>query len=66
MASSGPRSKTEAMSDLVRIVTGWLADEDLAGLYPGVKMTPVQRQRVEDAVTELTRRLRLLDKRDPE
>lgn len=66
MATSGPRSKTEALGIVAAALADQLDQSDTWDLFGDVKMTPVQRQRAEEAMAEAARRLRLLDRRDPE
>jgi hypothetical protein len=61
MADGGPRTKQEAL----RAVAGIMADRletaiMIEDLFPGVKMTPAQRDRAGDAMSEIVRRLRVI------
>jgi len=61
MANGGPRTKQEALRLVASRVADGLEQDSLAeDLLPGVRMSPAQRDRVEDAVTEIARRLRLI------
>jgi hypothetical protein len=61
MADGGPRTKNEALRAVAGIMATRLEKAILVEeLFPGVKMTPAQRDRVEDAMEEIARRLRLI------
>lgn len=59
--NEGPRTKGEALRMVAAEVAGWLEDDENAStFFPRVKMSVPQRERISDAVDEVTRRLRLM------
>jgi hypothetical protein len=51
----GPRTKPEASQMVAELISGWLDEE--GALFPAVKMTPAQKERLDWAVEDVKARL---------
>ncbi|HEY1700785.1 MAG TPA: hypothetical protein VGG75_13815 [Trebonia sp.] len=58
--NEGPKTKGEALRWVAEELADLLEGNSLGVLFPGVRMSVPQRERVSNAVDEVTRRLRAM------